>query len=114
MIRILALFMLAVVFMMMMIAVFDKNNISGEPPIGTYETFDFNDGWLLTSDKSDEEITLPFSPDESYGNQLDISLNGLFNRRDTDEFIGGVGTGRLSGTQFQRREVHQRLIAQRR
>ena len=39
MIRILALFMLAVVFMMMMIAVFDKNNISGEPPIGTYETF---------------------------------------------------------------------------
>ncbi len=73
MIRILALFMLAVVFMMMMIAAFDKNNISGEPPIGTYEAFDFNEGWLLSSDKPDEEITLPFSPDESYGNQLDIT-----------------------------------------
>lgn len=44
--------------------------------------------------------------------QTDVLGDSVLHLADQDELVGGVGTGRLSGTELERGERHERLIAQ--
>ena len=44
--------------------------------------------------------------------QLQVAAEGVFHLAETDILVGGMGAGRLSGSQLERREGHQGLVAE--
>jgi len=66
--RIMLLITIALVF----VAVFDKNN-SGEAPIGSFDYYDYDDGWILEQNGSTREITLPDQIDVDEGEKVSLT-----------------------------------------
>ena len=65
-------FILAISFVMMMIAMVDRDT-KGEAPIGTFSTSDFTDGWTLVQNGEETPVTLPARFDTGKGNEVVIS-----------------------------------------
>ena len=61
----------AITIIIILIAVFDKNN-EGEASVGTFEVYEYNDGWQLSLGNVRENIDLPASIDCNKGDVLTI------------------------------------------
>ena len=63
---------LAVTLMYMLMAVVDTSS-DGEAPIGSFQTEDFNEGWMLHEGESERPIRLPAALDRGEGEEIIIS-----------------------------------------
>ena len=61
----------AITIIIILIAVFDKNN-EGEASVGTFEVYEYNDGWQLSLGNVRENIDLPANIDCNKGDVLTI------------------------------------------
>ncbi|MBQ3790236.1 MAG: HD-GYP domain-containing protein [Lachnospiraceae bacterium] len=64
--------LLAVTIVLMVIAIFDRNS-HGEAPIGSFETQELNEGWMLVEGNKEREVTLPTRIDRKPGETIRIA-----------------------------------------
>ena len=64
---------LAITVVLMVTAMVDSSSVSDEAGIGSFETEEFNDGWILSRGGKEESITLPVKPDIPVGETVTIT-----------------------------------------
>lgn len=72
-VRIGVVFVLAITVVLMVTAMVDSPSVSDEAGIGSFETEEFNDGWILSRGGKEESITLPVKPDIPVGETVTIT-----------------------------------------